>query len=108
MAAKLPFLVVFGIEEHCDLLSHEECVLHYRQEWLIAVTDLIGAIARRKVAAEELKKARGRRHYWTMHSQLWRGFLKVRRAAFASARQKRAKQMQDARWYENKFVIISV
>ena len=100
MAAKSPFLVVSGIEEHCDSLLHEECLLQYRREWLITVSDFKDALARRKAAAEELKAVRDRKPYWTLQSQLWRGLLKVRRAAFANARQKRAKQIQDPRWYE--------
>ena len=82
------------------MLLHEECVLQYRQEWLISVTDYKEAMADRKAAAEELKTTRDSKHYWAMQSQLWRGLLKVRRAALADARQKRAKHRQDARWCE--------
>ena len=100
MAAKSPLPVVYGIEEHCDLLLHEECVLQYRQEWLVAVSDFKEAIARRKAVSEELKKVSDRKHFWRMQSQFWKGLLKVRHAALASARQKRAMQIQDAMWCE--------
>ena len=35
-----------------------------------------------------------------MQSQLWKGLLKVRRAALADARQKRKKLLEDHMWYK--------
>ena len=53
-----------------------------------------------RAAAPALRKARDSKLYWAMQSQLWKGLLKVRRTSLAAARQKRAKNKQDARWYE--------
>ena len=86
--------------EHCDLLLHEECVLLYRQRWLVSVTDFKAALADRQDAAEELKKTRDCKRYWTMQSQLLEGLLKVRRAALADARQKREKLLEADMWYK--------
>ena len=80
MAATAVFPIVSGSEEHCDelcqehcdLLLHEECVLLYRQRWLVSVADFKAAFAERRDAAEELKKARDCKRYWTMQSQLWK------------------------------------